>query len=296
VVKNRRRAAPHQMITNKRTGLSASPHKVVSAEELRRYYETSARYIADMRAHDPGYFRKYVDLVARYAVGDTLLELGCGAGVSTAQIARRLSRVQCLGSDISTPAIQHAQWAQRMPNLRFAVADANNLPFADESFSMVASCDCLEHVPNLEAALSESMRVTKPGGRIIVKAPNHLSPIYTIGDIMAGRSRFPVTRSWWDNWRRLSFQIGHYIAALRGRVEFVPRTPDLSDMVQVGDDADAVTDMSTLTVRNYFRQCCWRILRLSCPRGSSNAGAVVSALLPHWGSMGVVAEKPARQS
>jgi len=58
------------------------------------------------------------------------------------------------------------------PRVRFIVADATDLPFADASFDVVTLLDVLEHIPDDRAAASEALRVVRPGGWVIVTSPN----------------------------------------------------------------------------------------------------------------------------
>jgi len=82
------------------------------------------------------------------------------------------------------------------------------------------------------------------------------------------------------------------IKGLEGKVDFVPREPDLTDTKMVGNDADTVTHMGSLDIYNFFRREGWVLRNISWPRKAGMAGALVSTLLPFWGSMGMVAEKP----
>lgn len=50
--------------------------------------------------------------------------------------------------------------------------DAQYLPFADRSFDVVVSCETIEHLPQVQAAISEMYRVTRPGGRLLSTTPN----------------------------------------------------------------------------------------------------------------------------
>lgn len=262
-------------------------------EELRAYYNKSDAYIHEMRSHDYDYYKSYLDLIGNYVIeADNLLEVGCGSGASTRAIASKFPFLHCVGIDISEKAIEFAIKENRCKNLHFKIDDIKSLSFPNNSFSIVTSFDCLEHVSPLEDALVELMRVVKPGGYLIIKGPNHMSPLYTILDIFLLRYRYPFTRSWLHNFPRLIFQLIHLMFGLMGRVKFIPRVPDLSDSIQIGNDADAVTDMCNLDVYNFFKKAGWKILNISWPRGNSKGAALISKLLPFFSSMGIVVKKP----
>jgi demethylmenaquinone methyltransferase / 2-methoxy-6-polyprenyl-1,4-benzoquinol methylase len=57
---------------------------------------------------------------------------------------------------------------RRRPDMAFTAADAMSLPFADESFDVVTMSFGLRNVAEPETALREFLRVTKPGGRLLV--------------------------------------------------------------------------------------------------------------------------------
>lgn len=262
-------------------------------KQLEIYYNTSKDYAMQMQSHDDDYFKSYLKLISQYTKdASNLLEVGCSSGASTKTIAMQFPLLQCVGIDISRSEIEKAKIENGLNNLNFEVANVKDLPFRDHSFSIVTSFDCLEHVPALEDALVELMRIVKPGGYLIIKGPNHMSPIYTLIDIIILKYRYPFTHSWVDNFRRLLFEVSHLVWGLTGRYKFLPRVPDLSDKIQTGNDADAVTDMCNLDVYNFFKKSQWKILNVSYPRQTTRVAILISRLLPFLNSMGIVVQKP----
>jgi len=84
-----------------------------------------------------------------------VLDVGCGDGKVTVEIARRLRRGSAIGVDASQRMIAYAAQkfpATTHPNLTFRVADAAQLPFADQ-FDLVVSFNCLHWVRDQAAAL-----------------------------------------------------------------------------------------------------------------------------------------------
>ena len=261
-------------------------------EQLHDYYNKSNAYIDLIRSHSDDYFASYLKLISNYAEeADSLLEVGCGSGASTYAIASKFLFLRCTGIDISRANIEFASTNYSLGNLHFKVDNAKSLKYSDNSFSIVTSFDCLEHIPDLDKTLYELMRVVKLGGKLIIKGPNPINPLYTLIDIIFFRYRYPFTRSWLDNFSRLAFELSHLFLGLTGRVKFIQRIPELSDSIQVGRDIDAVTDMCNLDVYNFFKRANWKILNISYPRGTGKGGAIVSKLLPFLGSMGIVAQK-----
>jgi trans-aconitate 2-methyltransferase len=98
---------------------------------------------------------------------ERILDVGCGDGKITAEIAARSPHSSVLGVDPSRDMIhfaqQHFELATR-PNLRFAVADARSLPFKPE-FDLVVSFNALHWIPEQDAALASIRSVLIPEGR-----------------------------------------------------------------------------------------------------------------------------------
>ena len=51
--------------------------------------------------------------------------------------------------------------------------DAQQLPFADNSFDRIVSCETIEHLPDVRSAILEMFRVTRPGGKLFLTTPNY---------------------------------------------------------------------------------------------------------------------------
>ncbi|MBU4331751.1 class I SAM-dependent methyltransferase [Patescibacteria group bacterium] len=101
---------------------------------------------------------------------NNFLDLGCHSGIFTDKI-KKITKANGFGMDISEKVIQHAK--NQHPDLNFLCGDIQNgLPFPDQNFDLVTTLDVLEHLPNYNCAVSESARVLKPGGYLLVGIPN----------------------------------------------------------------------------------------------------------------------------
>jgi trans-aconitate 2-methyltransferase len=94
---------------------------------------------------------------------DHVLDIGCGDGRITSEIASRVPEGNVVGVDASSNMIELASQKNR-PNLRFEVADARTLPFHHE-FDLVVSFNALHWIQQQEQALASIHRALKPGGR-----------------------------------------------------------------------------------------------------------------------------------
>jgi SAM-dependent methyltransferase len=95
--------------------------------------------------------------------GQDVLEVGCGRG----HLLRALQEAgaDAIGVDVNPQAI-----AQGVAD-GMSVAQADALPFPDESFDALVSVHTIEHLPDLDGALTEMVRVIRPGGRLILIYP-----------------------------------------------------------------------------------------------------------------------------
>ena len=102
---------------------------------------------------------------------ERVLDVGCGDGKITAEVANRVPRGEVLGVDASqdmiTFASSHFGPAVR-PNLRFEVADARRLPFKNE-FDLVISFNALHWVPEQDAAIRSIRSAMRSDGRALLR-------------------------------------------------------------------------------------------------------------------------------
>jgi SAM-dependent methyltransferase len=144
-------------------------------EQSRRYYDRfSARYEERRGGREPGGYHDLLDdlevgIVERYGRGRHVLEVGCGTGLILERIARFAERAE--GIDLSDGMLEKA----RARGLRVAQGSATELPFEDASFDVACSFKVLAHIPNIEGALSEMMRVVRPGGHVLAEFYNPIS-------------------------------------------------------------------------------------------------------------------------
>ncbi len=106
----------------------------------------------------------------RFAFEALVLDLGCGAGYGTAELASRARFA--IGIDSAPEAIVHARSAYALQNITFIPASATALPFRDESFQLVTAFEVIEHLTDWRVLLSEARRVLYPDGVFLVSTPN----------------------------------------------------------------------------------------------------------------------------
>jgi demethylmenaquinone methyltransferase/2-methoxy-6-polyprenyl-1,4-benzoquinol methylase len=112
--------------------------------------------------------RAVVEAVAA-SPGEYVLDLAAGTGTSSAPFAQQGSFVVPCDFSWGMLATGH----QRRPDLAFVAGDATRLPFADGSFDAVTISFGLRNVHDPDVALAEMLRVTRPGGRLLVCEFSH---------------------------------------------------------------------------------------------------------------------------
>lgn len=112
--------------------------------------------------------------------GLKVLEVGCGVGDFALYLASQNANVSAV--DFSDKAISIAKEKAKAQGkqVEFSVADAQALTFEDNTFDLLFSCECLEHLPDPERALSEFYRVLKPSGRLILTTENYSNGLLII--------------------------------------------------------------------------------------------------------------------
>lgn len=101
-----------------------------------------------------------------------ILDIGCGPGTITADLAERVPDGHVTGVDHAPGILDQARrtTAERgLDNVEFAVADVHALEYPDDTFCVVHAHQVLQHVGDPVQALREMHRVTKPGGLIAVR-------------------------------------------------------------------------------------------------------------------------------
>jgi SAM-dependent methyltransferase len=124
------------------------------AFEARGWSERAGTYDALM-ARATGFAIEPLLNAAGVAVGDRVLDVGCGPGALSAAAAARGADV--VGVDLAEGMLAEAR--RRHPSVEFTCADAEALPFADGAFDVALGAFLVNHLPDAETAIAEMQRV-----------------------------------------------------------------------------------------------------------------------------------------
>lgn len=119
--------------------------------------------------------------MGRLAEGERVLDLGSGAGTDSLIAAQMVGpQGKVTGVDMTQQMLDKARAAASemgATNVEFVEAEAERLPFADESFDVVISNGVIDLIPDKDAVFSELHRVLTPGGRLQVADVTIQNPV-----------------------------------------------------------------------------------------------------------------------
>ncbi len=179
-----------------------------------------------------GLWREQIAAVLRYLPAAAwarerlrVLDLGCGPGISSFVLAERLgARAEVVGIDIARNMIararrHHAERYRQLHGVRFEVADATRLRFADARFDLAVGHSFLYLVPDRAAVLAEVRRVLAPGGTLVLMEPHRHGSL--LGAAWAARTR--VDALWRRPWAATRFvtsmALWRLVSAAAGRLD-----------------------------------------------------------------------------
>jgi HAD superfamily hydrolase (TIGR01549 family) len=156
-------------------------------DELRSYYESRAQELDELAVtyeHPAPYkrffygtrFRAVLDALEPQP-GERILEVGCGSGSYTRELARVGARVTATDYAPSPLAQAQRNVGDLASAVVFRLEDAQRLSFPDASFDKVLLSEVVEHLPWPERAVEEAARVIAPGGLLVASTPSLFSPL-----------------------------------------------------------------------------------------------------------------------
>jgi SAM-dependent methyltransferase len=136
---------------------------------------------------------------ARLARGKRILDIACGAGYGTAELARQARLT--VGLDISQKAVSACAATYAGSACHFLAADACHTPFVSSTFDLVVAFEVIEHLADFRALLEEARRLLAPGGQFVLSTPNRL--YYASSRRLTGPNPYHVHEFEYEEFRTL---------------------------------------------------------------------------------------------
>jgi demethylmenaquinone methyltransferase/2-methoxy-6-polyprenyl-1,4-benzoquinol methylase len=155
------------MTTVTRAGLDKQPHEVAAM-----FDDVARRYDLTNDVLSVGQARQWRHAVVRAVAprpGERILDLAAGTGTSSEPF--RQARATVIPCDFSIGMLEVGKQAR--PDLPFVAGDGMRLPFADATFDAATISFGLRNIHDPDAGLREMLRVTRPGGRLVVCEFSH---------------------------------------------------------------------------------------------------------------------------
>ena len=143
------------------------------------------------KAAEPAAFAQYLDTIRtlhaieaykvrsvemmRLEAGMSALDVGCGTGDDTKRLLARVGPAgRVHGVDFSAAMVEEStrRWADTGEPVTFSVGDVHALALPTDGFDAVRADRVFQHVADPRAALAELVRVTRPGGRVVLSDPD----------------------------------------------------------------------------------------------------------------------------
>jgi demethylmenaquinone methyltransferase / 2-methoxy-6-polyprenyl-1,4-benzoquinol methylase len=113
-------------------------------------------------------WRRYVIQQARLPENGRLLDIATGTGEIALEGLLQVPGLQAVGGDFTIEMMQVGKQAPERQAIQWVGADTLALPFADDTFDAVTSGFLMRNVIDVAGAFREQMRVTRPGGHVVV--------------------------------------------------------------------------------------------------------------------------------
>ncbi len=250
------------------------------------YYKTSDSYAEMLRNQDVNVFSPYINLFKQFASPDSsVIDIGCGVGTST--LLLRQAGFDAMGTDVSEKFLPATKD-------RFCAVDFQNaVDIPSNTYSAVGTMNVIEHVERPQNFLSEIVRVVRPGGKIILMAPNLTSPLVPVGiirDLLKKRTPYMGITSFSEACALLGANFWRSLRAELGCNTFEMRQPILDNGI-VGYDADAVYWTNATEIRRFLESKNCKIICFQ-KQGNSMASRLIANLVPGFaGKLCIVAQK-----
>jgi SAM-dependent methyltransferase len=251
------------------------------------YYKSSTAYGDFLRETDSSEYLIYVGMFERFVLpaDGPILDIGCGTGASTMLLRKR--GLDAVGTDVSERFLPHGLSGF----MAIDFLDAREI--ASGSYAAAGCHDVIEHVESPRRFLTEIVRVVKPGGHVVICAPNLTSPMVAarvVLDVLQERTPYLGITSLGAALKLLLASPYYCLRAALGADAFRMRPPALHTGI-IGYDADAIYWANPAEIRRFLEAQGCDILWYQ-RQGRSVAARLIAKYAPSFaGQICIVARK-----
>jgi ubiquinone/menaquinone biosynthesis C-methylase UbiE len=232
---------------------------VTSDDATRARFAATAEKIAKLQEQRADDLAARVRTFAVLTGDERALDAGTGAGALALALAPLVREV--VGVDLVPELLEQARRLNTFENVSFVEGDVTQLPFERASFDFAGTLRTLHHVPRPEVAMGELVRVTRPGGTVLVVdqiAPN--DPLLAFELNRFEQARDPThTRALADVDFRQLFEMNGLVLQ---RAEITEEPRDLDPYLDLaGCEGEARERARALAPTGYTAGVAWYLLR-----------------------------------
>jgi len=144
---------------------------VMTEKEITKYYDAECEaWVKDITKEPKKYvYSSYFQTLFQNAKGSRTLDIGCGAGIFTFELAKFADELHAF--DLSQAMIDKVQQEAKKRNMKVhtKIGDISKMPYPDNHFDFIVSVGVMECLNNPDQALKEIRRILKPGGKAAIR-------------------------------------------------------------------------------------------------------------------------------
>lgn len=143
--------------------------------------------------------------------GTLCADVGTGIGNNLSTLLKYINRVTALDVSENALGVLQRRYAQEQDRIEIKKMDSHHLNYCSESFDLIICTEVLEHCFEPQKALSECVRVLKPGGYIVISVPNYLN----LAGLMKKIQENLYPEKTWDVWNNHDNGIENFTTSLK---------------------------------------------------------------------------------
>lgn len=260
-----------------------------------KYYGNSEKYLQKLSKHNETTYQDWIQFIGNHVLPQdkTLLEVGCGTGLSAYLIAKHFPQLEITATDISPNFIKTAKNMYQLKKLTYQVSNAVDTQFDNGSFDIITLFDVIEHIFDVKKFIKEVDRLLTPGGLILISSPNVLNLEIPYKDFVKKRHRLPYTTNSFENLPLFFFNlIKVFSKKISSEVSFDYIQPLLEEDNSQYSDTDIAYLANPVDLYKSLESMGYKVLSRSTFQERHPRLSFLAPLLEDFYSIRIAAKKP----